>query len=146
MWKRSVCISSEWVLSNPSAPLVTGNTIIEFERPWCSGIIISVPIIHLSNGKRGSATLTMLKTQQERLFTVFRFNKTLSSNKQALNENIIDASSSTSSETPTLHLPNFKWRHLIGALNQMVPELLQLFLKFRINGPDKYNNMCYQDI
>jgi len=50
-----------------------------------------------------------------------------------------DDSSSTSSETPTLHLPNFKWRHLIGALNQMVPELLQLFLKFRINGPDKYN-------
>lgn len=60
-------------------------------------------------------------------------------NAKELNVNFIDVNSL---ETPTLHLPDFKWSHFIGALNQMLPELLQLFLKFRVNGSETFNSMC----
>lgn len=87
----------------------------------------------LNNGTRGSATLTMVKHCSTHHF------KINTCSQQAFDVNFIDVGSFTSSETVTLHLPDFKWGHLIGALNQMLPEFLQLFLKFRIIGPDKYN-------
>ena len=38
-------------------------------------------------------------------------------------------------ERPTLHLPDFEGSHLIGALHQVFPQLLQLLLDLWIQRP-----------
>lgn len=40
------------------------------------------------------------------------------------------------SERPTLHLPDFQRCHFIGALNEMLPQFLQLLLQLRVHGPE----------
>ncbi len=137
MWKCSICKPSEWVLSYQTATLVTGNIIVELEWPWSSGINVSVP-----NIRRGSATLTVAKN------TVAHISCGLQYKHRHPTSNYFQfyrRQKFHQFKTHTLHLPDFKWGHLIGALNQMLPELLQLFLKFRITCPDKYNT-CYQGI
>lgn len=37
---------------------------------------------------------------------------------------------------PTLHLPDFKRSHVVSALHQVFPQLLQLFFQLRVEGSD----------